>query len=86
MVPSTPPPLIMNQLHSEIHVSVEGDQISRLAHISTVPRDDNQKVYHFLEEETRGTVYALDLKPHQCTKNGRATFKTLCEQHDGIDK
>ena len=62
VIPATSPPLLMNQPHSEEHRSVEEELINRLKHISPVFKDTNQKVYHSLEEATRGTAYASSVR------------------------
>lgn len=86
-VVAAPAPALAHQRpYSNEHGSVEGELIARLSHASPIFRDDNSKVYSFLEEATRGTSYSSSLKPYQRTKNGRAAFQAILNQHAGIDK
>ena len=85
-VPAVAPPLMQNQPHSAIHESIEGEMIARLSHDSPMFRDDNARVYHFLEEATRTTVYGASLKPFQRSKHGRNAYLALISQHAGADK
>ena len=85
-VPAVAPPLIARHPHSAEHGSVEGELIARLSHTSPIFRDDNNSVYHFLEEATRGTVYGKTLKPFTRAKNGREAYLSVISQHAGEDK
>ena len=85
-VDPVPPPLLHRRPHSDMHGSVEGELIARLDHTSPLYRDDNQQVYHLLEEATRSTVYSASLKPFQRMKDGRAAYLALIAQHAGDDK
>jgi len=85
-VPAIAPPLMRNQPHSAVHESIEGEMIARLSHDSPMFRDDNARVYHFLEEATRTTVYGASLKPFQRSKHGRNAYLALISQHAGADK
>ena len=80
------PPLANNLPYSTEHGSVEGELIARLSLTHPVYKDDNAKVYHYLEEATRGTVYATTLKKYQRGQNGRGAYKALISQHAGVDK
>lgn len=80
------PPLLHRRPHSDEHGSVEGELIARLDHTSPLYRDDNQQVYHYLEEATRSTIYSATLKPFQRRKDGRAAYLALISQHAGDDK
>ncbi len=86
VTPAVAPPLLHNQPHSEMHGSIEGEMIARLSHDSPMFRDDNARVYHFLEEATRTTVYGASLKPFQRTKHGHNAYFALMNQHAGTDK
>ena len=46
-------------------------------------RNDNAQVYHYMEEATRGTIYAASIKPSQRTKNGRKAWRALVAQYAG---
>jgi len=61
----TAPPLMNHKPYSDIHGSVQGELIARASHGHPLYRDDNQKVYGYLEEATRNTMYCGTLKPHQ---------------------
>jgi hypothetical protein len=86
IVPPNAPDLQTNKPHSIAHGSVEGDLIARASHEHALFRDDNSKVYYFLEEATRGTAYAASLKPFQRKKAGRDALKSLKTQYAGRDK
>jgi len=43
----------------------------------TLFRDNNAQVYYFLEEATRGTTFAVSIKPFQRRKDGRR----MAEEH-----
>lgn len=81
-----PPALLRNRPYSAEHGSVEGEMIARLSHNHALFRDDNAKVYHYLEEATRGTIYASSLKPFQRRKDGREAHLAIINQHAGVDK
>ena len=85
-VPVVPPPVLHRRPHSDEHGSVEGELVARLDHTSPLYRDDNQQVYHHLEEATRSTIYSATLKPYQRRKDGRAAYLALISQHAGDDK
>ena len=72
VVPGTPlPALAANSPHSEACSSIEAEIVSRVSHADPLCRDDNAKVYYYLEEATRGTLYAVSIKSYQRGKNGR---------------
>ena len=64
------PDLANNKPHSTLHGSVEGDLIARASQDHALYREDNAKVYYFVEEATRSTSYSASIKPFQHTKNG----------------
>ena len=70
IVPAAPPALATNQPYSTQHGSVEGELIARASHAHPLYRDDNAKVYYYLEEATRSTSYAASIKPFQRRKGG----------------
>ena len=82
-----PPPALAHQRpYSNEHGSVEAELIARLSHNHPLFRDDNQKVFHLLEEATRNTAYGATIKPFSRTKNGRDAYLALISQHAGRDK
>lgn len=85
-VPAAAPALENGQPHSGEHKSVEAELVARTSHTHALYRDDNAKVYHYLEEATRSTPYAASIKPHQKGKDGRETWKALIAQYAGDDK
>jgi len=60
--------------------------INRLSHTHALFRDDNAKVYHYLEEATRTTIYSATLTPFKRRKDGRGAYLALLSQHAGDDK
>ncbi len=85
-VAATAPPLIANKCYSVEHGSVEGELVARSSHGHVIFKDDNQKVYNYLEEATRSTQYANSLKKFARTKNGRGAWLALLSQYAGKDK
>ena len=85
-VPAAAPALIRNRPYSAEHESIEGELIARASHGHALFRNDNAKVYHFLEEATRGTQYSSSLKTFQRSKNGREAYLAIISQHAGADK
>ena len=86
VVPVACPALARDQPFSTEHGSVEEELIARASHGHALFRSDNKQVYHFLEEATRGTIYAPSLKPFQRPKNGRGAWLALVAQYAGEDK
>lgn len=82
-VPAAAPAIATGQPHSIDHGSVRGEMIARLSHTHALFRDDNASVFDDIEEATRGTKYASSISPFKRTKNGRAAFLALKEQHAG---
>ena len=85
-VPVDAPTLEMGQPYSITHGSVEAELIARASHGHALYRDDNARVYYFLEEATRTTSFAASIKPFQRTKNGRGAWFALVQQYAGEDK
>jgi hypothetical protein len=85
-VPGVEPTLANGQPYSEEHGSVEAEMIARASHAHALYRDDNAKVYYYLEEATRGTSYAASIKPFQRRKDGRSAWFALVHQYAGVDK
>jgi hypothetical protein len=85
-VPAAVPPLMAGQPHSTEAGSVEMELTSRASHNHPLFQEDNEAVYHRLEEATRGTSYVALLKPYQRTNDGRGTFEAIISQYAGEDK
>jgi hypothetical protein len=85
-VPAAEPPMATGQPYSEEHGSVEAEMIARASHVHALFREDNAKVYYYLEEATRGTTYAASIKPFQRRKDGRSAWFALVQQYAGVDK
>jgi hypothetical protein len=85
-VPADAPALMAGQPHSTEAGSVEMELTNRASHIHPLYREDNEAVYHRLEEATRGTSYAASLKPYQRPKDGRGAFQAIISQYAGEDK
>lgn len=85
-VPVVAPPLANGQPHSTRHGSVEAELIARASHTHALYRDDNGKLYYYLEVATRGTQYAASIKPYQRARNGRSAWQALINQYCGQDK
>ena len=86
VVPQAAPTLAQGQPYSIEHGSVEIEMIHRLSHNHALFKDDNAKVYHYLEEATRTTIYPSTLTPFKRRKDGRAAYLALLSQHAGDDK
>ena len=54
-VPVPAPPLINNRPYSAEHESVEGELIARASFTHEKYKDDNARLYGFIEEATRST-------------------------------
>jgi len=80
------PALLPNRCYSEEHGSVMGELISRATHTHTKYKDDNEKLYSFIEEATRSTQYASSIRPFSRAKNGREAYLALKRQYAGTDK
>ena len=80
------PALLANRSYSEEHGSVMDELIARATHDHTKFKDDNEKLYSFLEEATRGTQYASSIRPYSRAKNGREAYLALKRQYAGKDK
>ena len=85
-VADPPPALAQNQPYSEEHGSVEEELIARANHTHALYREDNQSVYYYLEEATRGTSYVASIKPFQRAKDGRGAWLAIIAQYAGQDK
>lgn len=80
------PDILDGHPHTEKYGSIEGDLVARATHDHPLFKDDNAKVYYYLEEATRGTSYAASLKTFQRSKDGRGALSSLRSQYAGKDK
>ena len=80
------PALLANERYSEAHGSIEGELIARASHTHNKFRDDNAKLFSYLEIATRTTQYASSIRPFARTKNGRGAYLALIAQYAGKDK
>lgn len=85
-VPAAAPALAANHPHSVDHGSVEAELVARATHTHPLFKDDNAKVYYFIEEATRSTTYAASIKPYQRAKDGRGAWTAIKSQYAGQDK
>ena len=74
--------------HSAEHESIEEELRARASHTGSSFTKDNELVYYFLEEATRGTSYNASVKPfgYSRKKDGRAAWFALTKQYCGKDK
>ena len=84
--PGTPSAIANGLPHSTEHGSVEADLIAYASHTHPLFRDDSAKVYYYLEEATRSTMYAPSLAPFSRTKDGRGAHAAIIAQYAGLDK
>lgn len=86
-IPSNPaPPLLPNCPYSEVHGSIEGELIARASFTHTLFKDDDAKLFQYIEEATRTTQYAASIRPFASRKQGRAAYQALLAQYAGKDK
>ena len=85
-VPVPAPPLINNRPYSAEHESVEGELIARASFTHEKYKDDNARLYGFIEEATRSTQYAASIRTFSRRKDGREAWKALNAQFAGKDK
>ena len=63
-------PVLLNQRSSSAeHASVEGKLIARASHAHEKYKDDNARLYGYIEEATRATQYAASIRTLSRTKN-----------------
>ena len=72
--------------YSVEHGSVEDELIDRGSHPHPLFCNDNVQVYHFLEEATRGTIYAASIKPSQRRKDELKAWRAIVNQYAEKDK
>ena len=85
-VPVPAPPLLNNRPYSAEHESVEGELIARASFTHEKYKDDNARLYGFIEEATRSTQYAASIRTFSRRKDGREAWKALNAQFAGKDK
>jgi hypothetical protein len=66
--------------------SVVDELIKRMSHTNPLFNNDNAMVFALLDQATRGTIYAMTIKPYARKKDGRTAFMTLISSHAGKDK
>ena len=79
-------PSLNNLPYSQEHGSVEAELIARASHTDPAFREDNAKVYHYLQAATRSTTYNSSIKPMSRTKDGRKAYFALINQYAGRAK
>ena len=85
-MPAPAPVLAINQPFSTVHGSVIGELCACASHTHASFSDDNEDVYHLIEEATHGTQYSASIRPFTRTKNGRGAMLALTSQFAGEDK
>ena len=85
-VPATALALMAGQLDSIEAGYVVMKLTNRASHSHPNFREDNEAVYHHLEEATQGTSYAASLKMYQRNKGGRGDFQAIIIQYAGEEK
>ena len=80
------PDLAYKQPYSEIYGSFEGELIARDSHTHPIYREDNTKVYYYLEKATHNPQYAAYIKPFQRRKYGRGAWNAIVSQYASLDK
>ena len=80
------PPQAEGKTHSEKYGYVELDMIHLESHDHSWHRENKSKVYHIIEDFTRGTVHVGSIKPFQKRKDGRDASISVMLQHSGPDK
>ena len=80
------PVLEVNQPHSIEHGSVADEYKYRLLHADARYGNNNEILYGYLEEATRGSIFAASIKSYERTRNGRGAWLALNTQHAGESK
>ena len=78
--------LHVNQPHSDEHGSVAKEHGYCLSHDDASYGNDNEILYEYLEESTRGTIFAVSIKCFEISYNGRGAWLYLNKQHAGDSK
>ena len=66
--------------------SILEDMIYRSSHSHPLFKTDNATVYTYIEESTRGSIYATTIKPFARKKDGRGAMNAIVASHLGVDK
>ena len=85
MVAVIPPPLAIDQPHSEEHGTVEDELIARTSHSHPLYMNDNGEVFDILETALRNTVFSATIVHFRKSRNGRGAYLSLVSQHAGDD-
>ena len=85
-VASSNPLIHVNQPHSDEHGSVAKEYKHRLSHADACYGNDNEFFYGYLEEATRGTIFAASIKSFERARNDRGAWMALNNQHAGESK
>ena len=80
------PDLVAAQPHSVLHGSIESDITHQFSHTHALYGNDNIKQFNLLDEATRGTKWAIMIKPFSRRQDGVGTWKALLSNHAGSDK
>ena len=65
------PLLRVNQSNSDEHISVAKEYRHFLSHVDARYGNDNEIIYVYLEEATRGTIFAASIKYFLRARNSR---------------
>ena len=85
-VPVEAPPVVVNQLHSKEHVSVENELIAHASHAHVLFKEDNSMTYYHFEEAMHGMTYAASIKLFQRSKDRQGAWFALTTQYARKDK
>ena len=78
-------PLLLNKSYGSSGSILE-DLILRSSHSHPLFKTDNASVFNYIEEATRGSIYATNIKAFARKKDGRGAWKSIVTSHVGIDK
>ena len=78
-------PLLPNKSYGSSGSILE-DTIYRSSHSHPLFKTDNATVYTYIEESTRGSIYATTIKPFARKKDGRGAMNAIVASHLGVDK
>ena len=85
-VANVAPVLEVNQPHSIEQGLVADEYKYRLSHADARYRNENEILYGYLEEATRGSIFVASIKSYKRTRNGRGAWLALNTQHAGESK
>ena len=78
--------LHVNQPHSDENGSVAKEYAHHLSHADARYVNENEIIYGYLEEATRGTIFAASINYFERARNGRGEWLALNNQHEGESK